>query len=103
MPLRPIIRALVVPVLGLSLPDNPPVPVNVVNINISIGALALLPGVGTVLMARIVAHRSEHGPFRFVEDLMRVKGVSERLFTTLRPYLVVRGPTTLVRKVAVRP
>ena len=111
MTLRPIVRALVVPVLGLSLSglaSHPAVaegdvaaPHKTVNINQAASAdLAHLPRVGTKLADRIVAHRAQHGPFRRIEDLMEVKGVGEKFFTTLKPYLTVSGPTTLAEKVS---
>jgi hypothetical protein len=31
---------------------------------------------------------------------MEVKGVGEKLFTTVKPYLAVSGPTTLTEKVS---
>jgi competence protein ComEA len=111
MALRPIVRALVIPVLGLSLSglaSHPAVaegdvaaPHKTVNINQAASAeLARLPRVGAKLADRIVAHRAQHGPFRRVEDLMEVKGVGEKFFTTLKPYLTVSGPTTLAEKVS---
>jgi competence protein ComEA len=112
MALRPIVRALVVPVLGLSLSgiaahpvladgDAAPAPHKVVNINQATAQeLARLPRVGPKLADRIVAHRAQHGPFKRPEDLMQVKGVGEKFFTTLKPYLAVSGPTTLAEKVS---
>jgi competence protein ComEA len=111
MALRPIVRALVVPVLGLALSglaSHPAIaegdvaaPHKTVNINQAASAeLARLPRVGTKLADRIVAHRAQHGPFRRVEDLMQVKGVGEKFFTTLKPYLSTTGPTTLAEKVS---
>ena len=111
MALRPIVRALVVPVLGLSLSgiaahpalaegDGAPAAHKVVNINqASADELARLPRVGAKLAGRIVEHRSQHGAFKRPEDLMQVKGVGEKFFTTLKPYLTVSGPTTLAEKV----
>jgi competence protein ComEA helix-hairpin-helix repeat region len=111
MALRPIVRALIVPVLGLSLSGlashpavaegNVAAPHKTVNINQAASAeLARLPRVGPKLADRIVAHRAQHGPFRRVEDLMEVKGVGEKFFTTLKSYLTVSGPTTLAEKVS---
>lgn len=111
MALRPIVRALIVPVLGLSLSGlashpavaegNVAAPHKTVNINQAASAeLARLPRVGPKLADRIVAHRAQHGPFRRIEDLMEVKGVGEKFFTTLKSYLTVSGPTTLVEKVS---
>ena len=49
--------------------------------------LEKLPGVGPALAARIVEHRERHGRFRRAEHLLLVRGVSERRFMQLRPYL----------------
>jgi len=51
--------------------------------------LQVIPGIGKVMAERIVAWRDEHGPFRRVEDLMKVKGVGEKTFEKLRPYVKV--------------
>jgi competence protein ComEA len=50
--------------------------------------LQQLPGIGVVLAERIVAHRNKYGPFRRVEHLMVVRGISERKFRDLRHMLV---------------
>ncbi len=49
--------------------------------------LEKLPGIGPALAARIVEHREHHGPFRRVEHLMLVRGISERRFRELRPFI----------------
>jgi len=111
MPLRPIVRALVVPVLGLSLSGIAAHPAvaegeaaathKVVNVNdASAEEIARLPRVGAKLAQRIVQHRKDHGAFRRPEDLMQVKGVGEKFFATLKPYVAVSGPTTLAEKVS---
>ena len=70
-----------------------------VNINTATAAeLAYLPRLGAKVAARIVEHRKEK-PFAKPEDLMEVKGIGERLFVTLKPYVAVSGPTTLTAKV----
>ena len=51
--------------------------------------LQALPGIGTAMANRIVAFRDEHGAFRRVEDLMRVKGIGEKSFKKLRPAIKV--------------
>lgn len=111
MPFRPIVRALVVPVLGLSLSGIAAHPAlaegeaaparKVVNINqASAEELQRLPRVGPKLAERIVLHRKDHGAFKRPEDLMQVKGVGEKYFATLKPYVAVSGPTTLAEKVS---
>ena len=50
--------------------------------------LEALPGIGPVLAQRIVADRQENGPFRSLDDLLRVPGIGPKLLETIRPYLV---------------
>jgi competence ComEA-like helix-hairpin-helix protein len=49
--------------------------------------LEKLPGIGPALAARIVEHRERFGPFRRAEHLMLVRGISERRFRQLRPFV----------------
>jgi competence protein ComEA len=51
--------------------------------------LSRLPGVGPVLAARIVEHRERYGRFRRPEQLIIVRGMSERRFRQLRGFLSV--------------
>ena len=71
-----------------------------VNINqASAAQIAFLPRIGEKVAVRVVEYRKSHGPFARAEDLMEVKGIGEKLFLTLKPYLAVSGPTTLAAKV----
>lgn len=71
-----------------------------VNINTaSAEQLAYLPRIGEKMAARIVEYRRTYGPFPRPEELMEVKGIGEKLFLTLKPYLTVSGPTTLKEKI----
>jgi competence protein ComEA len=47
--------------------------------------LETLSGVGPVLAAAIVAYRSQHGPFRSVDDLLDVSGIGPATLAELRP------------------
>ncbi|HEY0098097.1 MAG TPA: helix-hairpin-helix domain-containing protein [Pyrinomonadaceae bacterium] len=49
--------------------------------------LERLPGIGEGLAARIIEHRERHGAFRRVEHLIIVRGISERRFEALRPFV----------------
>ena len=60
--------------------------------------LAYLPRLGAKVAARIVEQRKQK-PFARPEDLMEVKGIGEKMFLTLKPYVAVSGPTTLTSKV----
>ncbi len=46
--------------------------------------LEALPGVGEVIAARIVTYREQHGPFRSVDDLIHVEGISDRAIDRIR-------------------
>lgn len=61
--------------------------------------LALLPRVGPSLAQKILDFRKQNGPFKSVEDLMLVRGVGEKTFQLLKPYIAVSGETTLREKV----
>ena len=75
-------------------------PAGKVNINqASAAQIAFLPRIGEKVAVRVVEYRKSHGPFARTEDLMEVKGIGEKLFLTLKPYLAVSGPTTLAAKV----
>lgn len=63
--------------------------------------LALLPRVGPSVAQRIVDFRDENGPFETVEDLMLVRGIGEKTFALLEPYVTTSGDTTLTEKVKV--
>ena len=52
--------------------------------------LEALDGIGKVLAARIVAYREANGPFRAVEDLQNVPGISKTIFAGLVGTLMVQ-------------
>jgi competence protein ComEA len=71
-----------------------------VNINeATVEQLVLLPRVGAVVAERIVAFRSENGRFSESRDLMLVRGIGERTFQLLEPWIALEGETTLTEKV----
>jgi len=71
-----------------------------ININSADAAqLALLPRVGPSIAQRIVDYRKQNGPFKKAEDLMLVRGVGEKTYELLKPYLATSGETTLKEKV----
>jgi competence protein ComEA len=54
--------------------------------------LLQLPRVGIKSAERIIAFRKQHGGFQRVEEIMNVKGIGEKSFVKLKPYLTV-GPS----------
>ena len=69
--------------------DTPLVPIN----EASREELERLPGIGPALAARIVEHRERFGRFRRAEHLLLVRGISERRFLQLRPYVTAEVET----------
>jgi competence ComEA-like helix-hairpin-helix protein len=61
-----------------------------ININTASRAeLEHLPGIGAGLATRIIEHRERHGAFRRVEHLIIVRGISQRRFESLRPFVTI--------------
>lgn len=60
------------------------------NINqATVEELATLPRVGPVLAGKIVAFRSEHGPFASVDELDAVDGIGPKMLESLLPFVTV--------------
>lgn len=57
----------------------------------SAAELEALDGIGPTLARRIVDHRTAHGPFRTVDELLAVRGIGPRLVARIRPQ-VAAGP-----------
>ncbi|MGA7577250.1 MAG: ComEA family DNA-binding protein [Desulfobaccales bacterium] len=51
--------------------------------------LAAIPGVGPALAQAIVSYRTTYGPFRTIDDLLKVSGVGPKKLENLRPHLVI--------------
>lgn len=80
--------------------ETPAAKERVVNINTADASqLALLPRVGPALSQRILDFRQENGEFAAPEELILVRGIGEKTFELLAPYVVVKGETTLTQKV----
>jgi competence protein ComEA len=56
--------------------------------------LAQLPGIGPKTAQSIVDFRKASGPFRRVEDLLAIRGISRRKLEALRPYVTVGPPSS---------
>lgn len=61
-----------------------------ININTASAAeLEELPGIGPALARAIIDYRTANGPFRTIEELALVRGISLQMVDRLRPYVTV--------------
>lgn len=63
---------------------RPPININ----NATRKELESLPGIGGGLAERIIEYRENYGRFRRVEDLIMVRGISDRRFRELQSFVV---------------
>lgn len=73
-----------------------------VNVNTAgVSELTLLPRVGPSVAGRILEFREENGLFQAPEDLLLVRGIGEKTFELIEPFITLEGETTLSEKVRV--
>src|SRR5690348_13515818 len=53
-----------------------------------------LPGIGPAAAQAIVNFRTKSGPFRRIEDLLAIRGISQRKLDQIRPYVMVGAAKT---------
>jgi comEA protein len=51
--------------------------------------LIAIPGIGEVLSKRIIDYREKNGPFKSLEDLVKVKGIGEKTLEKIKPYIKI--------------
>lgn len=74
------------PVIVSSVPTQTQAP-GLLNINTaSQEELMTLPGIGEVLAQRIIAYRSDHGPFTRLSDLTLVEGIGLEILEKIADY-----------------
>ncbi len=63
---------------------------SLVNINrASIDELKTLPGICLLYTSEIVDYRSENGNFTCIEDIMKVSGIKDKLFSKIKDHITV--------------
>lgn len=61
-----------------------------ININTaSLGELQKLPRVGPQIAQRILDYRKENGNFKRIEDILKVRGIGEKVFEQLKDLITV--------------
>ena len=51
--------------------------------------LTALPGIGDSTADKIVRYREEHGDFKSIEEIMKVSGIKDKLFSRSKEYITV--------------
>ncbi|MBA2848549.1 helix-hairpin-helix domain-containing protein [Thermosulfuriphilus ammonigenes] len=60
------------------------------NLNTASAAeLELLPGIGPKTAQAIVEYRKAHGPFKSIDELLKVKGIGSKKLEKIRPLVTV--------------
>lgn len=63
-----------------------------ININTaSLAELQKLPRVGEKVAQRIIDFRKEHGKFKKIEEIMKVKGIGEKMFEKIKDLITVEA------------
>jgi competence ComEA-like helix-hairpin-helix protein len=79
--------------LSTVLPAQKQPPAKSIDLNAAtIKELEELPGVGPVTAQRIIDTRQKSGRFHRVEDLLAIRGISQKKLDALRPYVTVGPP-----------
>ncbi|HOO37634.1 MAG TPA: helix-hairpin-helix domain-containing protein [Deltaproteobacteria bacterium] len=53
--------------------------------------LQLLPGIGETIAQNIIDYRTANGPFRAIDDLVKVKGVGDAKLKNMRDFIKLDG------------
>jgi|UniRef100_A0A7V3RHR9 competence protein ComEA len=51
--------------------------------------LCALPGIGPAIAQRIVEYRKKNGGFKSIDEIKAVKGIGEKLFEKIKPYIKI--------------
>lgn len=70
--------------------DKSSIPVGKVNINTAtVSDLQTLDGIGETKAAAIIEYREKNGPFKAVEDIMKVSGIGQKTFEKIKDKIEV--------------
>jgi competence protein ComEA len=85
--------ALAMAVLGLAAAyAQSPAPKAKVNINTAtVADLETLPRIGPAVAQRIVDFRTKNGAFKRIEDIMKVQGIGEKVYESIKGLITVGG------------
>ena len=63
---------------------------SLININTATAEeLMTLPGIGKGIAGKIIDYRAENGKFTAIEDIMKVSGIKDKLFSKIKEHITV--------------
>ena len=63
---------------------------SIININTATAEeLMTLPGIGKGIAGKIIDYRTENGKFAAIEDIMKVSGIKDKLFSKIKDHITV--------------
>jgi competence protein ComEA len=86
-----VVAAMVVVVFSVHVQAYPETPDKKIDINAaSVTELQKLPRIGEKVAQRIIDFRKQHGDFKKIEEIMKVRGIGERTFKLIKDLIVVK-------------
>ena len=52
--------------------------------------LMTLPKIGPVTAEKIIQYRDDFGPFKSIEDLLKIKGIGQKTLDQLKPFIQIK-------------
>ncbi len=66
-------------------------PLGIINLNTAtLEELDVLPGVGPAIAQRIIDYRNQNGAFKQIDDLRKVRGIGDALFSQIKDMVMVQ-------------
>jgi competence protein ComEA helix-hairpin-helix repeat region len=66
-------------------------PLGIINLNTAtLEELDVLPGIGPAIAQRIIDYRNQNGAFKQIDDLKKVRGIGDALFSQIKDMVTVQ-------------
>ena len=70
---------------------KPKISVKLLDVNTaSKNDLMTLPKIGPVTAEKIIQYRDDFGPFKSIEDLLKIKGIGQKTLDQLKPFIQIK-------------
>jgi DNA uptake protein ComE-like DNA-binding protein len=76
--------------ISIDVPSQSSTKQNLINLNLATyEQLCSIPNLSSILAKRIIERRKRKGPFRFIEDLLNIRGIDYIILANIRSYITV--------------